>query len=177
MARRLLLALLTLTAIIALPAAAHGASRSWHDCGRAATQTAATQAGLPARLDADGGLARVFDDEKPSTVYTKVTRALCADYDGDGDLDRAALYECCTVSSPGPFAVLRNDGATFAIAYARLSDAVFRLRGAGSRLVETTPKYARSDANCCPSRLTERRIRWTGSRFASSIRVRRAPRP
>lgn len=161
---------------LALASGAQGAGRTWQDCGRAATTQAGTAAGLPARLDADPGLQRVFGDEKPSQTYTKAQRALCADFDGDGDLDRAGLYTCCTVSSPSPLAILRNDGAgRWAIAYARLGDPVFKLRGSGSRLVTTTPKYASSDPNCCPSRLTERRIRWTGDHFTSSVRVRRAP--
>jgi hypothetical protein len=164
-----------LLAVLVLPlsaAPADAASRSWSDCGKAATTEAAAQAGLPARMDADPKLRAVFGEQPPSQTYTRATRAFCADFDGDGDVDRLGLYECCTVSSPAPFAILRNDGGRFAIAYARLSDVVFRMSpGRGRAIVVKTPRYAATDPNCCPSRLTERRITWTGSRFKSTTRT------
>jgi len=61
-----------------------------------------------------------------------------------------------------------------AIAYARLNDAVLALRTSGRDLVEREPKYARTDPNCCLSQIRERRIHWTGSRFKTTVRVRRA---
>lgn len=173
----LVLAAAALAGAALAPTPASAASRSWSDCGRAATTEAAVQAGLPARLDADRRLTQLLDPRRPSTVYTTASQALCADYDGDGDVDRLALLRCCTVSSPSPFAVLRNDGGRFAIAYARLSDPVFRLSpGRRRTLVERTPVYAAGDPNCCPSRLRERRISWTGDRFRSTTRIVRAPR-
>jgi len=48
------------------------------------------------------------------------------------------------------------------------------MRTAGRDLIEREPKYARSDANCCPSRIRERRIHWTGTRFRTTVRLRRA---
>ena len=129
----------------------------------------------PARMDADPRLQSIFGDDAPSSVLTSVDRSLCADFDGDGDVDRAALYKCCTVSSPSPIAILRNEGgAGYAIAYARLSDAVFSLRAVGRDLVARSPKYAPTDANCCPSRISERRIHWTGTRFKTTVRIRKA---
>ena len=125
-------------------------------------------------MDADPRLREIFGGDAPSTVLKTITRSLCADYDGDGDVDRLALYGCCTVSSPAPFAILRNDRTGYAVAYSRLSDIVFAIRTAGRDLIEREPKYARSDANCCPSRIRERRIRWTGTRFSTTVRVRRA---
>ena len=153
---------------------ASAASRTWKPCSRTATKAAAERAGLPARIDADDRLRVIFAPGAPSSRLTSIGRSLCADYDGDGDVDRLALYRCCTVSSPAPFAILRKDGAAYAIAYARLRDAVFGIRAAGRDVVEREPKYARNDANCCPSLVRERRIHWTGSRFATSVRLRRA---
>lgn len=161
-------------ASLAATAAAPAASRSWAPCSKQATKAAAEQAGLPARMDADPRLRSIFGDDAPSSVLTTVDRSLCADFDGDGDVDRAALYKCCTVSSPSPIAILRKDGAGYAIAYARLSDAVFSLRPSGRDLVSRSPKYAPTDANCCPSRISERRIHWTGSRFKTTVRIRKA---
>ncbi len=167
-------ATIALGATLVVAAAAPAASRTWKPCDKAATKAAADQAGLPARMDGDARLRSVFGDDAPSTVLTTVSRSLCADFDGDGDLDRAALYKCCTVSSPSPIAILRKDGPGYAIAYARLNDAVFGLRTAGRDLVEREPKYARTDPNCCPSQIRERRIHWTGTRFKTTIRIRRA---
>ena len=70
--------------------------------------------------------------------------------------------------------MLRNDGATWAIAYARLSDTVFRLSPVGARLLAVSPKYGRQDANCCPSRLSRRTLRFRDGRWVSSVRVVRA---
>ena len=158
--------------LAATPASA--ASRTWRPCSRTATKAAAERAGLPARMDADDRLRVIFGDDPPSSELKTIGRSLCADYDGDGDVDRLALYRCCTVSSPAPFAILRRDGAAYAIAYARLHDAVLALRASGRDLVEREPKYAREDANCCPSQVRERRIHWGGRRFTTRVRLRRA---
>ncbi len=168
-------AAIALGAPLVMASASPAASRSWAPCSKAMTKAAAGQAGVPARMDADPKLQSIFGDEAPSSMLTTITRSLCADYDGDGDVDRAALYKCCTVSSPSPIVILRNEGAgDYAIAFARLSDAVFALRTAGRDLIEREPKYARTDPNCCPSQIRERRIHWTGTRFKTTIRIRKA---
>ncbi|MEY2514165.1 MAG: hypothetical protein QOJ89_1523 [bacterium] len=153
---------------------ASAASRDWHACSKAATKAAAQQAGLPARMDADERLRTVFGGGAPSSVLTTIARSLCADFDGDGDVDRLAMYACCTVSSPSPFAILRNNrpGAGYAVAYSRLDDAVFSIRTAGRDLLERDPRYAAGDANCCPSRIRERRIHWSQTRFRTTVRIR-----
>jgi hypothetical protein len=168
-------ATIALGATLIAASAAPAASRNWKPCDKAKTKAAAGQAGLPARMDADPRLQTIFGDDAPSSVLKTITRSLCADYDGDGDVDRAALYKCCTVSSPSPIAILRNEGGgDYTIAFSRLDDAVFALRTAGRDLIEREPKYARSDPNCCPSQIRERRVHWTGKRFATTVRIRRA---
>jgi hypothetical protein len=162
-----------LAALMLAATPASAASRTWKPCSRTATKAAAERAGLPARMDADDRLRVIFGQDRPSSVLTSIGRSLCADYDGDGDVDRLALYRCCTVSSPAPFAILRRDGAAYAIAYARLHDTVFAIRASGRDLVEREPKYAREDANCCPSHVRERRIHWSDRRFETSVRLRR----
>ncbi len=168
-------ATIALAAMLVASAAAPAASRNWAACSKAMTKAAAGQAGVPARMDADPRLKSIFGDDAPSSVLTTISRSLCADYDGDGDVDRAALYKCCTVSSPSPIVILRNEGGgDYAIAYARLNDAVFSLRTSGRDLVEREPKYAPNDPNCCPSQIRERRIHWTGTRFKTTVRIRGA---
>src|SRR3954466_34256 len=85
-------------------------SRTWTPCDKALTKAAAGQAGVPARMDGDAGLRRIFGEEAPSSVLKTIATTRCADFDGDGDIDRAALYKCCTVSSPSPVVILRNQG-------------------------------------------------------------------
>ena len=171
----LIVAALTALLLAAGAQTASAASRTWRPCSKAATKAAAERAGLPARMDADARLRSIFGEDAPSSQLTSIGRSLCADFDGDGDLDRLALYRCCTVSSPAPFAILRKSGASYAIAYSRLNDAVITFSTAGRDLVEREPKYARTDANCCPSRVRERRIHWTGTGFATRVRIRAAP--
>jgi len=169
------LAVVVALGVIAPPlSAAQAASRTWKGCSRVATKAAADVAGVPATLDGNPGLRRVFGDQAPSSTFTTVRRAFCADFDGDGDVDRAAMYACCTVSSPSPIVILRNNGTGFAIVYKRLGAPVFSFRRSGRALVLREPKYAASDANCCPSRIRSRRLRWTGSHFKSTVRTRHA---
>ena len=155
--------------------AAQAASRNWHGCNRTATTFVANFAGVPAALDANPGLRRTFGDQLPSATFSAVYRAYCADFDGDGDVDRAAQYACCTVSSPSPVVILRNNGASFAIVYKRFGTPIFRIRRSGRKLVLREPKYSSNDANCCPSRYRDRTLRWTGTRIKATTRIRRAP--
>ena len=83
-------------------------------------------------------------------------------------------YQCCTVSSPAPWVVVRRQGSRWRIAYRRLHDTTFKLQGSGTSLKTTEPKYARSDANCCPSRLRIGWLRWTGSAFKRSFQLQDA---
>jgi hypothetical protein len=81
------------------------------------------------------------------------------------------LDQCCTVSSPAPWLVLRRTGTTWAIAFSRLHDTTFKLRAAGTDRVTTEPKYASSDPNCCPSQLRIGTLHWTGTAFARTFRI------
>jgi hypothetical protein len=80
-------------------------------------------------------------------------------------------YQCCTVSSPAPWVVLRRRGSSWRIVYKRLNDTTFKLEASGTSLVTTEPKYAASDALCCPSRLRIGTLRWTGSAFTRAFRI------
>jgi len=172
----LLVAAAAVIGALLLPtSAAQAASRNWHGCSRTTTTVAANVAGVPAALDANPGLRSIFGDQLPSATFNTVYRAYCADFDGDGDVDRAAQYACCTVSSPSPVVILRNNGARFAIVYKRLRAPIFRIRRSGRKLVLREPKYSSNDANCCPSRYRDRTLRWTGSRIKATVRIRRAP--
>ena len=168
----LMLGVAALLALVAVPAA--GAA-TWNACSKADGDAAARRAGLSRALNRDPTLRRVFFDVKPSRVYKTPRTSLCGDFDGDGDVDRAVHYQCCTVSSPAPWVVLRRQGSRWRIAYRRLHDTTFKLYGNGTSLMTTEPKYSRSDPNCCPSRLRIGRLRWTGTAFKRSFEIRAAP--
>jgi len=89
-------------------------------------------------------------------------------------LAAALLYQCCTVSSPAPWLVLRRTGSTWRIAFRRLHDTTFKLEARGTDLVTTEPKYAATDANCCPSQLRIGTLRWTGTAFRRTFRIESA---
>jgi hypothetical protein len=152
---------------------ASAATAKWWACGKAGGAAAAQAAGFPAAMDADPRLRETFGDEAPSSVLN-ARRAYCADFDRDGDVDRAVMYTCCTVSSPSPYAILRNDATTWTTVYARLSDIVFQLAPRGGRLIARSPKYAATDPNCCPSRLSVRELRFTRGKWVGRVTVRRA---
>ncbi|XAY05945.1 hypothetical protein DSM112329_02806 [Paraconexibacter sp. AEG42_29] len=116
-------------------------------------------------MNTDRVLRRVFFETKPSNVYRRPSTSLCGDFDGDGRTDRALHFQCCTVSSPAPWVVLRGRAGGWKIVYKRLSDTTFRLEGDGTHLVTTEPKYSRTDALCCPTRLRIGTLRWNGGRF------------
>ena len=157
--------------LAALAAPPADAATSWKRCSKAQGNAAARRAGLSHALNSDRGLRRVFRGVKPSGVYRRPRTSLCADFDSDGDTDRAVHYQCCTVSSPAPWVVLRRRGSRWGIAYRRLHDATFKLQGDGTFLMTTEPKYASTDPNCCPSRLRIGRLRWTGTAFKRSFRI------
>ena len=46
-----------------------------------------------------------------------------------------------------------------------------QLQAAGTDLVTTEPKYASTDANCCPSQLRIGTLRWTGATFQRTFRI------
>jgi hypothetical protein len=171
---RLTLSCLAVLAVCAFAGpSASAATAKWWACGKAGGGAAAQAAGFPAAMDADPRLRDTFGDDPPSTLL-RVRRSYCADFDRDGDVDRAAIYTCCTVSSPSPYAILRNDGSAWATVYARLSDIVFQLEPRAGRLIVRAPKYAATDPNCYPSRLSVRELRFTHGAWVGHVTVRRA---
>ena len=124
-----LIALATGVFVAAVVPAANAAT--WTRCSKAQGDAAARSAGLARALNRDPSLRRVFLDVRPSTVYRRASTSLCGDFDRDGDSDRAVHYQCCTVSSPAPWVVLRRRGSRWRIAYRRLHDTTFKLQGSG----------------------------------------------
>jgi hypothetical protein len=147
------------------------AASPWKRCSRTIGNVAAHEAGLVRALNSDRVLKRVFVGARPSDTYRRPSTSLCGDFNGDGVTDRAVHYQCCTVSSPAPWVVLRRRGSRWRIVFRRLHDTTFGLEADGTSLVTTEPKYASTDALCCPSRLRIGRLRWTGTAFKRSFRI------
>jgi hypothetical protein len=167
-----------------LPASAAQATRPWVACSKAGGDRAARSAGLDHALNTDPVLRRAFNPKRfnpayrrPSRVYRTPSTSLCGDYDGDGRTDRAVLYQCCTVSAPAAWLLLRRTGSAWRIVYKRLHDTTFTLAGDGTQLVSTEPRYSPSDALCCPTRLRIGTLRWTGRSFERTLRIEDAPHP
>ena len=171
---RAVLAGLAVLAAAAIAAPTSSAvTAKWWPCGKEGSANAAQAAGLPAAIDADPQLQHVFIGEKPTSIL-RLYKTYCADFDRDGDVDRAVSYACCTVSSPGPYAILRHDAAGWTTVYARLNDIVFRFTPRGSRMIVKSPKYGPSDPNCCPSRISTRELRYSHGKWVGRVTVRRA---
>jgi hypothetical protein len=171
---RISLALLAVLAGCAIAApSASAVTAQWWACGKDTSGKAAQAAGLPAAMDADPKLHDVFGDQKPSSIL-RLYRSYCADFDRDGDVDRAVSYACCTVSSPGPYAILRHDPTGWTTVYARLNDVVFGFAPRAGRLIVRSPKYGPNDANCCPGAISTRTLRYRHGRWAGTVSVRRA---
>src|SRR3954452_22985618 len=126
---------------VALVGTANAAS-PWTRCSRAVGNVAAHEAGLVRALDSDRVLKRTFAGTRPSKIYRRPSTSLCGDFNDDGITDRAVHYQCCTVSSPAPWLVLRRRGSRWRIVFRRLRDTTFKLEADGANLVTTEPKYA-----------------------------------
>lgn len=149
------------------------------------------QAGPCSAADAErayreSGFARTVDGTLGFSDFVS-DRHFCADLTGDGTAELVALYGCCTVSSPRPWAIFRlNADGTYGVAFAAIRVSYvqpLRLRGGtgpfASDVVEKRSILRRSDANCCPSGgFRYRYLRWDGAKFVVAERrtVRRRSR-
>jgi hypothetical protein len=116
--------------------------------------------------------------EDPRRLF-QVYRHFCADLTGDGAPEMVVLLQCCTVSSPRPWAIFQatpDGGIRVAFTAIRVSYVQpLRLRGGTGRkardVVERRSLLRRTDANCCPSGGTRYRyIRWNGTTFYTAER-------
>ncbi|MDT7784337.1 MAG: FlgD Ig-like domain, partial [Pseudonocardiales bacterium] len=113
-------------------------------CNKPATRTAARRSGslLRAMRERVGG---DLDYYVPGTV-------LCRDLNGDGIRDMTVLFQCCTVSSPSVVAVFAGtQTGRYRLAYMNSRDLVFGISLRRRKVLLRSPRYRRSDANCCPS--------------------------
>ena len=109
-----------------------------------------------------------------------VTQAFCAELTGDEVRELVLLAQCCTVSSPTPWAIFMaspDGGVRTAFTAIRNVSYVRRLRRRGGTrfprdIIESRSLLWRTDASCCPTggRL-QRFIRWDGRRFRVAERV------
>ncbi len=132
------------------------------------------------QVAAEGSLPRLAEQDNvigwqpyADVGARSISRRTCRDFDGDGDLDFAIEVACCTVSSPSLVVIYERFGnGGFGIAYRRFTP-VRGFERQGRSLVITEPRYATSDANCCPSRIAVRKIFHRPERFTSNTRITR----
>jgi len=143
-------------------------------CGRTAGEAVLTETAFGELISRATGLGVGRESEPVEDIFS-LQRVICEDLDGDGQDEMNALYTCCTVSSPSALGVFKAapDGR-WQLVHARLRGPIFKLERGDNQVVATEPVYSRSDSNCCPSRLREVKVGWTGTTFGIlSSRVRR----
>lgn len=143
-------------------------------CGRTLAEAVLTETSFGELVARATGLGQ--DAADVEQVFSLDT-VICEDLNGDGTDEMTVLFTCCTVSSPSALGVIAvaPDGA-WQLAYARLRGAIFQLkRGDGRQVIATEPVYSARDSNCCPSRLREVTVGWTGTNYGIlGTRTRRA---
>jgi hypothetical protein len=150
-----------------------GAAAAAPACTKAAARKAVVSTGWARRIKTTLGSSVFRPGESVLGLYG-VGQLLCADVTADGTPEMIVLLQCCTVSSPSPWAIFKvNARGHWALRYSRIRTVAFRLRVDAARDVEAkSPHYAPSDPNCCPSSYHYVRAHWTGSAFVT-LRGRR----
>jgi hypothetical protein len=135
-------------------------------CTKAAARKAVVDTGFARKVKARLGTS-VFRPGETVLGLFEVGTLLCADVTGDGKREMIVGLECCSVSSPKPWGIfMATPRGRWALRYARVKTIAFRLRVDAGRDVEAKmPRYAPSDANCCPSSYDYLRAHWTGTAF------------
>jgi hypothetical protein len=148
--------------------AAAGAAPAALGCTKAAARKAVVSTGFARKVKARLG-ASVFRPGESVLGLFGIGRLLCADVTGDGTREMIVLLQCCTVSSPSPWAIFQAGWqGRWTLRYSRIKTVAFRLRVDAARDVEAkSPHYAPSDPNCCPSSYDYVRAHWTGRTFVT----------
>jgi hypothetical protein len=135
-------------------------------CTKAAARMAVVDTGFARNVKARLGSSVVRRGESVLGLFD-VGQLLCADVTGDGTREMIVRLQCCTVSSPTPWAIFKaTSRGRWALRYSRVKTVAFRLRvDAGGDVEAKMPHYAPSDANCCPSSYDYIRAHWTGTTF------------
>ena len=101
-----------------------------------------------------------------------VAKLICRDVTRDNKPEMIVLLQCCTVSTPSPWAIFGRNANGWQPVF-DVVDRHLAVYGKGLRVnragdvVETLPRYKKSDALCCPSSLYHRTTHWNGSRFVT----------
>jgi hypothetical protein len=158
-----------LTAVVCALCAASpaGAVAATPACTKAAARKAVVSTGLARRIKTT--LGSVFRPGESVLGLFGVGQLLCADVTADGTPEMIVLLQCCTVSSPSPWAIFKvNARRRWALRYTRIRTVAFHLRVDAAGDVEAkSPHYAPSDPNCCPSSYQYVRAHWTGTAFVT----------
>jgi hypothetical protein len=95
--------------------------------------------------------------EDPTSIDWGV-QLICRPLAGHDRMDMVAEFECCTVHSATPLAILRPDaGAAYGwrLSYSSVNPILYGLRVRGKALIERRPVWKRNDVLCCPTGVTQ----------------------
>lgn len=173
MPRRLLVAALAASAALVAAPTAQAAPA----CTKAAAKRAVVTTPFAQRIKR--GLGRSFLGGGTVMRTFVVGRVLCEDVTGDDAAEMVVHLQCCTVSSPSPWAIFVAEGGRWRLAFSRVKVLVFRLdTGSFSPFADGTsklaveekiPDYGPNDANCCPSSFEYEYTVWDGQRFMHGV--------
>jgi len=107
----------------------------------------------------------VLGDQQPLKLF-HVGKVICKDLTGDGVNDMSVLFQCCTVSSPSPFAIFKGSRTRgWKLAYNTTRILIFGVSTRGRNIILRSPRYRRTDGNCCPSSFRYYKVTYTKAHF------------
>ena len=169
-------------AVLVTPQNARAATTpaAFGDCGKAAADRAWKGSDMPQRIKEQLDFSPFNDaDFRPEQAFV-LQEWTCRDFNGDGIRDLFVALECCTVSSPDPWAIIEvragqaQPTATFVQARKGYLSLIAR-----EGYVEERQKTLRgNEPNCCPRGPTRVRfVRWTGQAFEYTSKRPPKPKP
>lgn len=148
------------------------------NCGKAAADRAWKSSDMPQRIKEQLDFSPFNDpDFRPERAFILQEWA-CQDYNGDGIEDLFVALECCTVSSPDPWAIIEvRAGQTRPTAtFVQARKAYLSLSPRATYVEEREKTFSGREPNCCPQGPTRVRfVRWTGQAFEYTSK--RPPKP
>jgi hypothetical protein len=136
-------------------------------CSKAAARHAVIDTSFARKVKSTLGSA-IFRPGETVLGLFKITTVICADVTGDGAKEMVVSLQCCTASSPSPWAIFKAGSGRWALRYSRIKTITARLRvDPHGDVEEKSPRYAPDDPFCCPSSYRYVRAHWTGTAFTT----------
>jgi hypothetical protein len=125
------------------------------------------------KLDARGAVAasrlgswmKSLFGEDPTSIDWSV-QLICKPLAAHDPMDMVVEFQCCTVHSQTPLAILRPDaGAAYGwrVTFSSTGPIIYGLRVRGRSVIERRPIWKPTDVLCCPTGITQYwSVRWDG---------------